>query len=110
MSNPLRIELLVYCSYNNILLIKMVNIFCMTRINSIVKGNNYRKFLSCELTLHYSFIFASVPIVLVGNKTDLDMDRMVSMETGKRKAEQWNAVFIETTAKNHEVSWVFVVK
>ncbi|KAB7494857.1 GTP-binding protein Rheb, partial [Armadillidium nasatum] len=46
----------------------------------------------------------NVPIVLVGNKTDLQMERAVSTESGRKKAEQWNAVFIETTAKQHEVS------
>ncbi|RXG52425.1 GTP-binding protein Rheb [Armadillidium vulgare] len=44
----------------------------------------------------------NVPIVLVGNKTDLQMERAVSTESGRKKAEQWNAVFIETTAKQHE--------
>ncbi|MCL4132161.1 UNVERIFIED_CONTAM: hypothetical protein GTU68_011733 [Idotea baltica] len=44
----------------------------------------------------------NVPIVLVGNKTDLTIERVISLETGRRRAEQWNAVFIETTAKQHE--------
>ena len=32
------------------------------------------------------------------------MERVVTLEEGKRKAEMWNAVFIETTAKEHEVN------
>ena len=50
-----------------------------------------------------NFFFNSVPIVLVGNKTDLHMERVVSTEEGRKRAEQWNAVFLETTAKQNEV-------
>lgn len=45
---------------------------------------------------------AYVPIVLVGNKTDLHQERMVSFEEGKRLAEQWKATFLEASAKQNE--------
>lgn len=45
----------------------------------------------------------SVPIVLVGNKTDLYVDRMVTTEQGKRLADSWHAAFLETSAKQNEV-------
>jgi len=45
----------------------------------------------------------SVPLVLVGNKSDLHMDRRVSQEEGKSLASQMNAVFIETSAKENRV-------
>lgn len=45
----------------------------------------------------------SVPIVVVGNKTDLHMERMISTEEGKRLAESWKAAFIEASAKQNEV-------
>lgn len=49
-----------------------------------------------------------VPIVLVGNKTDLHMERLVTTEEGKKLAESWNAVFLETSAKqNAAVSDIF---
>jgi len=48
-------------------------------------------------------IFYSVPIVLVGNKTDLHMERMISSEEGKRLADSWKAAFLETSAKQNEV-------
>jgi GTPase SAR1 family protein len=48
-------------------------------------------------------IFCSVPIVLVGNKTDLHMERMISSEEGKRLADSWKAAFLETSAKQNEV-------
>jgi len=45
----------------------------------------------------------NIPIVLVGNKSDLHVDREVSVEDGKKMAEQIHAVFLETSAKNNKV-------
>ncbi|XP_018565630.1 GTP-binding protein Rheb homolog isoform X2 [Anoplophora glabripennis] len=44
-----------------------------------------------------------VPVVLVGNKTDLHMERMISSEEGKRLADEWKAIFLETSAKQNAV-------
>ena len=41
-----------------------------------------------------------VPIVLVGNKCDLESERIVSQEDGKAFAEKWNAEFLEVSAKD----------
>ncbi|KAI9023677.1 ras family protein [Phycomyces nitens] len=40
-----------------------------------------------------------VIIVLVGNKTDLNDKRQVTVEDGERKAREYNIMFIETSAK-----------
>jgi len=40
----------------------------------------------------------------VGNKTDLYVDRMITTDQGKRLANSWNAAFLETSAKQNEVS------
>jgi len=49
-----------------------------------------------------------VPVVLVGNKTDLHLERQVSSSDGRKLAEDWNAIFLETSAKeNLSVSDVF---
>ena len=48
-------------------------------------------------------IFFSVPMVLVGNKTDLHMERRVSTEDGKALADEMKAVFLETSAKENRV-------
>ncbi|TGZ57542.1 ras homolog enriched in brain [Temnothorax americanus] len=55
----------------------------------------YDKLLDITGKLH-------VPIVLVGNKTDLYVDRMVTTDQGKRLANSWNAAFLETSAKQNE--------
>ncbi|KAH8292206.1 hypothetical protein KR054_007090 [Drosophila jambulina] len=45
-----------------------------------------------------------VPVVLVGNKTDLHQERTVSTDEGKKLAESWRAAFLETSAKQNEAS------
>jgi len=41
----------------------------------------------------------SFPIVLCGNKCDLDKERKVTIEEGQAKAKEWNVPFFETSAK-----------
>jgi len=49
-----------------------------------------------------------VPMVLVGNKTDLHMERVVSNEAGRNLAESWKAAFYESSAKeNRSVQSIF---
>lgn len=40
-----------------------------------------------------------VPMVLVGNKCDLEEERVVGKELGKSLANQFNCSFMETSAK-----------
>ncbi|XP_019714819.1 GTP-binding protein Rheb-like, partial [Hippocampus comes] len=44
-----------------------------------------------------------VPIMLVGNKNDLHMERVISCEEGKALADSWNAAFMESSAKENQV-------
>ncbi|KAI7882274.1 ras-domain-containing protein [Lichtheimia hyalospora FSU 10163] len=49
-----------------------------------------------------------VIIVLVGNKTDLNDKRTVTLEEGEKKAKELNVMFIETSAKaGHNVKTLF---
>ncbi|XKL69323.1 hypothetical protein PGB90_007092 [Kerria lacca] len=43
-----------------------------------------------------------VPIVLVGNKKDLHMERSISTEEGKQLADSWKVAFMEASAKQNE--------
>eukprot|EP01120_Amphizonella_sp_Union-15-10_P015714 TRINITY_DN8132_c0_g1_i1.p1 TRINITY_DN8132_c0_g1~~TRINITY_DN8132_c0_g1_i1.p1 ORF type:complete len:218 (-),score=45.25 TRINITY_DN8132_c0_g1_i1:20-673(-) len=45
---------------------------------------------------------ADVPMVLVGNKSDLDKKREVDQAIAKDKARTWNCPFIESSAKKDE--------
>ncbi|CAF1137865.1 unnamed protein product [Rotaria sordida] len=40
-----------------------------------------------------------VPMVLVGNKCDLEDERVIEKEVGQTLARHWNATFLETSAK-----------
>ncbi|ELP87084.1 hypothetical protein EIN_495190, partial [Entamoeba invadens IP1] len=42
-----------------------------------------------------------VPIILVGNKCDLGNERTVPTAKGKALADSWNALFIESSAKDN---------
>ncbi|XP_060575240.1 GTP-binding protein Rheb-like [Ruditapes philippinarum] len=44
----------------------------------------------------------SIPVVLVGNKCDLAMEREVSQEAGRRCAEKWKIPFLEASAKENQ--------
>ena len=40
-----------------------------------------------------------MPLVLIGNKCDLDYDRQISTEEGRSLASSWEVPFFETSAK-----------
>jgi len=42
------------------------------------------------------------PIVLVGNKLDLERNREVPTASGEAQAVKWNARFLESSAKTNE--------
>lgn len=51
-----------------------------------------------------------VPIVIVGNKVDLQhASRMVTKEDGSKLAQKWRAAFIETSAKDNTVRFLLAV-
>lgn len=43
-----------------------------------------------------------LPLVLVGNKTDLRIDREVTVEDGRRLATSWKAAHLEASAKENQ--------
>jgi Ras-related protein Rap-1A/Ras-related protein Rap-1B len=48
----------------------------------------------------FGLFFFKVPIVLVGNKSDLNDQRVITTEQGKELARKWNdCVFLESSAK-----------
>ena len=44
--------------------------------------------------------YERVPMILVGNKVDLEGEREVSYGEGTALAEEWSCPFMETSAKN----------
>lgn len=50
-----------------------------------------------------------VPILLVGNKCDLQFEREVTAQDGQQLADIWNVPFIETSAKkSHNINELFM--
>ena len=43
----------------------------------------------------------SFPLVIVGNKSDLHMNRVITQATGKKLAQDLKAMFFETSAKDN---------
>lgn len=62
--------------------------------------------LSCnaEAVVHsrvsYVHRYERVPVILVGNKVDLENEREVSSSEGQALAEEWGCPFMETSAKS----------
>lgn len=49
----------------------------------------------------FVFSFPQVPMILVGNKCDLEDERVVGKEQGQNLARQWcNCAFLESSAKS----------
>ena len=43
-----------------------------------------------------------VPMTLVGNKSDLHMQRAISVEEGKQLAQEWDCAWTEASARHNE--------
>ncbi|CAF0885240.1 unnamed protein product [Adineta ricciae] len=46
-------------------------------------------------------IHGQPPLILVGNKSDLEDERVVGREMGQALAKKWKCTFLETSAKDH---------
>lgn len=42
----------------------------------------------------------NIPILLVGNKSDLDGERSVSLSQAQQRSADWGVSYVETSAKN----------
>ncbi|XP_010004650.1 PREDICTED: ras-related protein Rap-2a-like [Chaetura pelagica] len=49
---------------------------------------------------HSLELYEKVPVILVGNKVDLESEREVSSSEGRALAEEWGCPFMETSAKS----------
>uniref|UniRef100_A0A452HM70 RAP2A, member of RAS oncogene family n=1 Tax=Gopherus agassizii TaxID=38772 RepID=A0A452HM70_9SAUR len=47
-----------------------------------------------------NYRYEKVPVILVGNKVDLESEREVSSNEGRALAEEWGCPFMETSAKS----------
>lgn len=57
-------------------------------------------FLFVWLLFFFNCRYEKVPVILVGNKVDLESEREVSSNEGRALAEEWGCPFMETSAKS----------
>ncbi|XP_003475861.3 GTPase RhebL1 isoform X1 [Cavia porcellus] len=75
-----------------------VLVYSVTSLHSFhIIENLYQK-------LHQGHGKTQLPVVLVGNKADLSSDREVQAVQGKKLAESWGATFMESSAREHQLT------
>lgn len=68
-------------------------------VYSVTSRNSFDELLSYYQQIQRVKDSDYIPVVVVGNKLDLENERQVSYEDGQRLANQLNAPFLETSAK-----------
>jgi len=72
-------------------------VYSITSTNTFLEANNFREQLYRVLDKDLN---EDVPIVLCGNKCDLESERQVQTAEAQKLAEDWKVLFFETSAKN----------
>ncbi|CAF1021706.1 unnamed protein product [Rotaria sp. Silwood1] len=68
-------------------------------VYSITAQSTYNDLIDLRDTILKVKDTADIPMVLVGNKCDLENERVVGKELGQTLACHWNSTFLETSAK-----------
>ena len=72
-------------------------VFSITSITSFLEVNAIKEQLNIVLDADNNTL---IPIILVGNKCDLEEYRQVQSSDAQRLAEEWKVKYFETSAKN----------
>lgn len=72
-------------------------VFSITSITSFLEVNAIKEQLNMILDVDDNTL---IPIILVGNKCDLEEYRQVQSSDAQRLAEEWRVKYFETSAKN----------
>ena len=70
------------------------------KINYIQKKYNNKYFMN-RVTQIKTYSWDNAQVILVGNKCDMEEERVVSQERGRQLAEQLGVEFYETSAKEN---------
>jgi len=68
-------------------------------VYSITAQSTYNDLVDLRDTILKVKDTTDVPMVLVGNKCDLEDERVVGKEVGQTLARSWGSTFLETSAK-----------
>ena len=72
-------------------------VFSITSVTSFLEVNAIKNQLNMVLDVDNNTL---IPIILVGNKCDLEEYRQVQSSNAQRLAEEWKVKYFETSAKN----------
>lgn len=72
-------------------------VFSITSVTSFLEVNAIKEQLNIVLDVDNNTL---IPIILVGNKCDLEEYRQVQSSDAQRLAEEWRVKYFETSAKN----------
>ena len=72
-------------------------VFSITSVTSFLEVNTIKEQLNIVLDSDNNTL---IPIILVGNKCDLEEYRQVQSSDAQRLAEEWKVKYFETSAKN----------
>ena len=72
-------------------------VFSITSVTSFLEVNAIKEQLNMVLDVDNNTL---IPIILVGNKCDLEEYRQVQSSDAQRLAEEWKVKYFETSAKN----------
>lgn len=72
-------------------------VFSITSVTSFLEVNAIKEQLDMILDVDNNTL---IPIILVGNKCDLEEYRQVQSSNAQRLAEEWRVKYFETSAKN----------
>ncbi|NWY03703.1 RALA protein, partial [Nothoprocta ornata] len=70
-------------------------VFSITELESFAATADFSR----RLVYHFSESPEMPMVLLIGNKSDLEDKRQVSVEEAKNRADQWNVNYVETSAK-----------
>uniref|UniRef100_A0A667GIJ1 GTPase RhebL1 n=1 Tax=Lynx canadensis TaxID=61383 RepID=A0A667GIJ1_LYNCA len=73
-------------------------------VYSVTSLHSFQVIESLYQKLHEGHGKTRLPVVLVGNKADLSPDREVQAVEGKKLAESWGATFMESSARENQLT------
>ncbi|ETE69207.1 GTPase RhebL1, partial [Ophiophagus hannah] len=74
-------------------------------VYSVTSLRSFQVVKSLHSKLHESRGKTRMPVVLVGNKADLSLEsRQVKTDEGRKLADSWGAVFLESSAKENQMT------
>ncbi|NXW38622.1 REBL1 GTPase, partial [Phaetusa simplex] len=89
----------------------VIGIHSYVLVYSVTSLRSFQVVKTLHKKLYESWGKMCVPVVLVGNKADLCLQRReVRTDEGKKLAESWGAVFLESSAKESQVTQEIFMK